>query len=50
MGVCIIEQRRHARKFFDLACGGIGAAGVEDAMVGPAVALATLAQHSDLVT
>jgi hypothetical protein len=32
MGVCMIEQRRQARKFFDLACCGIGAAGVEDAM------------------
>lgn len=39
MGVCMIEQRRQARKFFDLACPGIGAAGVEDAMAGPAVAV-----------
>ena len=30
MGVCMIEQRRHARKFFDFACDGIGAAGVEE--------------------
>jgi hypothetical protein len=28
----MIEQRRQARKFFDFACDGIGAAGVEDAM------------------
>ena len=33
MGVCIIEQRRQARKFFDFACPGIGAAGA-DAMAG----------------
>jgi len=30
----MIEQRRQARKFFDFAVAGIGAAGVEDAMVG----------------
>jgi hypothetical protein len=37
MGVCMIEQRRQARKFFDFACAGIGAAGVEDAMAGRAL-------------
>ena len=48
MGVCMIEQRRQARKFFDFACGGIGAAGVEDAM---AVDLCNaMVQHSRLTT
>ena len=49
IGVCMIEQRRQARKFFDRACGGIGAAGVEDAMVGPAVAVAVQLSPFDYV-
>jgi hypothetical protein len=49
MGVCMIEQRRQARKFFDFACGGIGAAGVEeDAMAGLAVCCCCWLAHSRL--
>lgn len=29
-----MEQRRHARRFFDLACDGTGAGGAADAMAG----------------
>jgi hypothetical protein len=29
-----MEQRRHARRFFDLACDGMGAGGAADAMAG----------------
>lgn len=45
MGVCMIEQRRQARKFFDFACAGIGAAGFEDAMAGRALGCACNMQH-----
>jgi hypothetical protein len=33
MGVCMMEQSRQARKFFDLAWLGMGAEGAVDAMV-----------------
>jgi hypothetical protein len=37
MGVCIMEQSRHARRFFDLAWFGIGAAGAVDPMAAAAL-------------
>ena len=33
MGVCTMEQSKQARKFFDLAWGGMGAVGAVDPMV-----------------
>jgi len=37
-GVCMMEQSRQARKFFDLAWFGIGAAGAVDPMAALAAA------------